>query len=425
MTAKQPWPCILALSCFLVTPVLSGAVFYVNNSGSPKCNDSSGNGAKSSPWCTINYGISHINGGDRLYVRAGTYNEDVYVSGPAGTAAKPTIIQSYPRLGAIIMGDGVDSGRVKIANTSYIVFDGFRVTNFNQGIFVESSSQITVQYCAVYNIGQEGIHVHYGSSNVTINRCAVHDTGVWQYNGEGIYIGTGDSSPVDQTGNVTVRNSIVYNTTDEGIEVKIGTHDVTVDGCTVYNNNTAGNGYGGAAIEVNQSVGSVQHWDSNPNHIVRNNIVHNNGTGTGGALVNSGIRAGTGGSYYNNVVYGINSQGYGIYSDNQSGDSYTRKIYHNTVDVTSSRAFVNSGATADVRNNIGPTGANNLATNAAYFVNQAMADYHLAAGSAPIDSGVDLTSIVPTDIEGTSRIINAPPDLGAYEYVAGSGPGLR
>jgi hypothetical protein len=410
-----------ALFLALAAPI-HAATYYVDNSGSPACSNSAGGGSQANPWCTISYGISHIKGGDTLNVKAGTYNESVNISGPAGSAAAPTIIQTYQGAAVTILGDGVNSGRVKILNTSYITFSGFTITNWNQGLFVETANHITVKDCTVYNVGQEGIHVHYDSSYVVIDTCVVHDTGMWQNNGEGIYIGTGDSAPVDNTNNVTIRNCNVHDVKDEAVELKIGTHDITVDGNTIYHANSVNNGYGGAAIELNQAVGSVQHWNSNPNHVIRNNVIHDVGTGAGGVLYNSAIRVGTGATVYNNLVYNINSSGNGIFTSNGAGDPYARKVYHNTVDVVSSRAIVASGGTVDIRNNIGPASANNIATSNSYYVNPAGADYHLVNGSAPVNAGVDLTSVVPTDIEGTNRGNRPPPDLGAYEYHAGVQP---
>ena len=77
---------------------------------------------------------------------------------------------------------------------------------------------------------------------------------------------------------------------------------------------------------------------------------------------------------------------------------------------------LNSAGTADVKNNIGPATTNNLATSDAYYAGKEVANYHLASGSAPINAGLDLTSTVPTDIEGKSRLTYPLPDLGAYEY---------
>jgi parallel beta-helix repeat protein len=400
----------------------AGAALYVDG-GSAAGSDSPGNGSEAKPWRTIGYGISRLGAGDTLYVKAGTYNETLDITGPAGSAGAPTVIRAYPGQAVTIRGDGVNTGRLRINRTRHLTLEGFGVTNFNQGIFVEGSDHILLRNCAVYGVGQEGISIHSNSSYVTVEGCTVHDTGTWKYNGEGIYVGRGDSAPVDvdNTNNVTLLRNTIYNTTDEAIELKIGTHDITVDGNTIHHANTALNGFGGAAIEVNQSVGSVQHWNRNPNQVVRNNVVHDVGPGKGATLYNSGIRAGTGGAYYNNLVYDINPLGDGILVDNESGDSYTRCLYHNTIDVPSARAVAGSAA-ADIRNNIGPAAANNIPTSGIYFVDRAGADYHLVPRSAPINAGLDLTATVPTDIEGVSRSANPPPDLGAYEYAPAGRP---
>ena len=159
------------------------------------------------------------------------------------------------------------------------------------------------------------------------------------------------------------------------------------------------------AIEVNNAVGAVQNYGSDPQQVVRNNFIHD---------VKTAVRAGTGITVYNNVIRHVS--GYGIYVDNQSNDSYTRAIYHNTIDAAPANAVYHVGGAQDVRNNIGPATAKNLPAQNGYFVDTARADYHLVKGSAPIDAGDDLTAIVPTDKDGVSRKTNGPPDMGAYEY---------
>lgn len=390
------------------------AIYYVNNSGSPACSNISSNGTDAKPWCSINYGLSRIGSGDTLYVKSGTYHEDVYINGPAGSAGTPTTISAYPGHTVTILGDGINSGRVKIDSTSYVTFNGFNITNFNQGLFVVSSHHIMVSHCTVYNIGQEGMHVLTASHDVIIDACTVHDTGTWAYDGEGIYVGTSTSGSYDNTYNVTISNTTIYNTTNEAIELKPGTHGCIIDGNTIYSANTVNNGYGGAAIEVNQAVASPQHYDSDPQHIIRNNTIHDVGPTPADAFFSSAIRAGTGCSVYNNVIYNITSPGRGIFSDNQANDSYTRKIYHNTVDVASARAIVNVSGTMDSKNNIGPNTPNNLATSNAFYVSEPGRNYHLVAGAAPIGAGVNLLSMVPTDKDGVTRTL--PVDTGAYRY---------
>ncbi len=404
------------ISCLGTTVIVNNAdsaTYYVNNSGSPVCGDAAGRGTLAQPFCTISYAIGRMSGGDTVYVRSGTYDEALYIAGPAGKAGANTCISAYPGDTVVLRGDSVNTGRCKIINTSYITFQGFTITNYNQGLFVDSSSTIAINKCTIHHVGQEGLHIHYNSSYVTVDSCVVHDTRQWQYNGEGIYIGTGDAAPVDNTNNVTIRNTTIYNTTDEGIEFKIGTHNITADGNTIYNVNLGSdwsqNGNDVGAIEVNNAVGAVQNYGSDPQQVVRNNYIHD---------VKTAIRAGTGITVYNNVIRNVS--GYGIYVDNQSNDSYTRAIYHNTIDAAAANAVFHVSGTQDVRNNIGPATTKNLPTQDSFYVNKAAADYHLVKGAAPIDAGDDLTAIVPTDKDGVSRKTNGPPDLGAYEYSGSS-----
>jgi parallel beta-helix repeat protein len=383
----------------------AGSAYYVDNSGSPACSDAPSYGTEAHPWCTISYAIGRMSGGDDLYVKNGTYSGGIVITGPSGTFSKSTAIRAYPGHSPIIRGPGYNSNRVKLSGVNYMEFSGFEVTYLNEGIYVENSNYITVQNCNVYDIGQEGISFKTDSIYGTIRNNTIHDTGKLGKWGEGIYIGTQSGGPLDNSNNMLIQNNTIYNNTDEPIELKPGTHDCTVDGNTIYTsgaNMTPDIG----AIEVDETNSNVQVWNANPNHIIKNNIIHD---------VDTGIRAGTGGTYFNNVIYNIGS-GYGILVNNNSSDSYTRKIYHNTIDVTSSNAVRLNGGTADVRNNIGPTTTNNMATNNVYYVNQEGANYHLVAGSAPINAGLDLTATVPTDKDGGSRSANGAPDMGAYEY---------
>jgi hypothetical protein len=244
---------------------------------------------------------------------------------------------------------------------------------------------------------------------VTVANNVIHDTRQWMYNGEGVYVGSSSSGPLDNTNNVTIRNNQIFNINDEAVELKPGTHDCIVEGNTIHDamRDPAYSG-GAGAIEVNEATidcpacaGRRQTWGSNPNHIVRNNVVHTSKTG---------IRLGTGATAYNNVVYNTPAPYYGILLTNNARDSYPRTVYHNTVNVDASRAVFGSG---DIRNNIGPATTGNIAATSSLFVNAAAGDFHLVRNSAPINAGADLTSNVPTDMEGRAR---TQPDFGAYEF---------
>src|SRR5688572_21303174 len=77
----------LAQTAVLTT--LSGSLFlgstanatewHVDNSGPAPCSDSSEGGSESRPWCTINYAVDRTAPGDIVYVKNGTYSEEIYI----------------------------------------------------------------------------------------------------------------------------------------------------------------------------------------------------------------------------------------------------------------------------------------------------------------------------------------------------------
>jgi hypothetical protein len=165
---------------------------------------------------------------------------------------------------------------------------------------------------------------------------------------------------------------------------------------------------GGGAIEIDEPTT----YASNPNHIIRNNVIRD--IVFNSSWTKRGIRIGTGATVYNNVLYNIASQYTAILSNSASPGNWPRLVYHNTVDAASTTAIVNSGTNLDSRNNIGPSTTNNRAVSSTFFVNYAGHDYHPAAGAAIVNAGVDLRSVVPVDITEWAR--DASPDVGAYEY---------
>jgi hypothetical protein len=155
-------------------------------------------------------------------------------------------------------------------------------------------------------------------------------------------------------------------------------------------------------------------YNQDPAHVIKNNIIHDHANATGGAIWTD-----TGCKIYNNVVWNSSR---GVYVSNSTSDTWTREVYHNTLN-TSGAGLTIAGGAHNIRNNIGTTDKDecpscNIAFNATYFVNVTggYEDYHLVSGSSPIDAGVDLINIVAVDLDGNSRPNGLRPDLGAYEY---------
>lgn len=419
MTSAKLLFAIFVVVC-ACTPAYA-ATKYVDNSGTPPCSNSTSFGSESQPFCTITYGVAHIAGGDTLYVKNGTYPGAFTITGPSGTPGAHTIISAYPGHAPVINGPGFSGGRIKISHgCSYIDFIGFTITNHNQGLYLDDDvgtstpcDHVTVDRVTVHDVGQEGIALRGGTAvgprNFVVKNSVVYRTARLgpSYNGEGIYVG----SKSDTTNGVTLLNNVVHDVQDECIELKGDSHDIIVDGNELYNCMSPGSSYSNVsgAIEMDEPLNST----TNPNQIIRNNIVHDLAFTSG--ITKYGIRAGTGATIYNNILYSINSAYSCIYSNTSN---YPRLIYHNTIDCATTNAVVNAGTTIDNRNNIGPTGTNNLPFSASYFVNASGHNYHLVAGQPPVDAGAPLFSVVPVDIEGNSRQTGSAPDLGAYELAA-------
>ena len=85
---------------------------------------------------------------------------------------------------------------MKIAACSYIDFEGFEITNHNQGLYIDDdagtdspANHINVRNLRVHDVGQEGIAVRGNVSFIRVEACEVYNTGLGSSNGEGMYIG--------------------------------------------------------------------------------------------------------------------------------------------------------------------------------------------------------------------------------------------
>lgn len=375
--------------------------YYVSNSG----NDSN-SGSESQPWKTLKKAADTLEPGDIVLVRGGSYQSlKITRSGQKGA---PITFQSYP--GEIpTIKNGPASQGIKIQDADYIIIDGFHITDFsNQGFYCYRGDYIIIRKCLIYNIGREGLRFKYSNFGIAENNI-IHNTGNrgGGANGEGIYVGSGDVSAgeEDPTHGIIVRNNEIYNTTDEGIELKQGTYNCIVENNLVHDcviNN-------GGGINIQRGVIDKKH----PKHVVRNNIVFNISTRTQ-YLDGNGIRVGNGADVYNNIFF--NNQHYGIRIDDKKKYRNLVKIYHNTLYNNGTNDIpVLDGAKADILNNIGTSQAGNLPNSVdPKFIDPQNGNFRLLKNSPAIDNGVDLG--IPKDIDDNPRPMGSKPDMGAYEY---------
>jgi hypothetical protein len=141
---------------------------------------------------------------------------------------------------------------------------------------------------------------------------------------------------------------------------------------TVVNNGSVGSDGGGIVVGSGDYYGGFT--GPGDNNIVTNNIVFNNNLW---GIIENG-NTGTHSTYHNNLVVG-HTTNWRL----QNGLTHTGTV-------TANPAFVN------------------------YLAN-GTGDYHLAAGSPAINTGLNASYVPATDYDGVARPHGAAPDRGAYE----------
>jgi hypothetical protein len=368
-----------SLFFFMSAVAVHAATYYVATTG----NDSFP-GSVSQPFATIKRGISVLRAGDKLYLRAGTYREDINSNVqtlPSGTSwSDAPLISAYP--GEIVTLNGMIN--VVHSSIQYLEFARLILTATYQNVSVGTGSagphhikftdmeiKDGIEQCV--QIGQQSHHVWFTGGK--IHDCA--------YNSKSV---------------------------PPGYPMYIGGSDHLIENMEIYGSNSF-------CIHIYTASAPK------PTRVtVRNNVLHDCALQkpSSAAIILSGDDSN---AAYNNVLY--RNYGHGI--QNSSGTN--AKIYNNTVYGGSQTGiYIQPSATnADVRNNIaygnattqilnegsGTILSNNM-TGDPRFVNAAALDFSLQTSSPAIDAGTNL-SLVTMDIRRASRPQGSTHDIGAFE----------
>jgi len=327
---------LLICLIFLFPWETEGATYYVATNGNDSYSKSQAQNVNT-PWKTLNHAESQLVSGDTVFVRGGTYREQLYIEVGGVT------FQNYSGETPIIDGDDGDgwpferpdyNGLITIRYAANnVTVDGFRVINSNKvGIHIwNDSSSSTIKNCTTYYTGGNGItaggsygliennNVSYHNLNINPSICAggLGTSSTW---GAGLTTGTSANT------GIIIRGNTVHDGCGEGISVSWESANVVVEDNIVYDNRAIG-------IYV----------DTANNVTVRNNIIYctrnsdwyrfSGVAGIAIAITNEHTEIGYNGGHkiYNNLVADCYN-GMGVYYWGTSPSPVDDvQMYHNTI----------------------------------------------------------------------------------------------
>ncbi|NOY05500.1 MAG: T9SS type A sorting domain-containing protein [Chlorobi bacterium] len=439
----------LAAIAFLILSMISpsafGKTYYVATTG----NDANP-GTTSQPWRTLTKAANTLVAGDTVFIRAGTYGEQV-IPVNSGTAGNPIVYMNYPGDVVTIDGSSVSlpawEGLFEIDSKGYITVSGLRIINVgpngsNTGIQVEGSNHIIIKNNYTNNTASSGIIVWSSTDILVDNNEVVHACSK-------AAASINECISVGETSNFEVSNNYVHDGNTyrgEGIVLKDGSSNGTIHGNTVHTvpfvgiyvdawdkythdfkiyNNTVHDVFMGDGISIGSEQGGLL-----KNIYVYNNISYHNEF-LGISIHKCCVSSHTLNTIHviNNTVYnnGWKNWGGGITLDNKQAQNVLIRNNISSSNLSFQVAleeFTQNAVTVDYnlidgfRNYPEEVYGDHYVTGDPQFVNAGGADFHLQNQSPAIDSGT-AANAPKDDFDGVSRPQpqNGAWDIGAFEYI--------
>lgn len=191
--------------------------------------------------------------GDTIRMAPGTYSPVVITT--SGTAEAPITLTGPAD--AVVTGSGKDY-TVHLDGASWWQLVGFTVTGGGKGVMLDDTQHTLLDSLDVGRTGDEAVHFRKNSSDNTLQRSTVHDTGLRQPEyGEGVYVGSAKSNWKKITGgqpDLSMNNRIVGNTfrtiTAENVDVKEETSGTWISGNRFDGSATSGENYADSIVDV-------------------------------------------------------------------------------------------------------------------------------------------------------------------------------
>lgn len=198
---------------------------YVATTGS----DSTGTGSIDKPFATLNKAQNYVVPGTIVYVRGGTYNQQVKITKGSGTAETPVTYMPYPGEKVTIDGIGINIAEndalFNLLQVNYVNVIGFEIMNSTgRGLNTYVTNNIILKNNTVHDIKYKGIG---GSGeNLTIDGNEVYNAAMVNENKSMESLGhswpqviSTSKKPNDvATKNVSIINNYVHDSWGEGID---------------------------------------------------------------------------------------------------------------------------------------------------------------------------------------------------------------
>ena len=217
---------------------LSDTIYYVALDG-----NNNNPGTESQPWQSISYAASAsspISAGDTVYVKTGTYNEQIVVD-KSGSSGDYITFSAYP--GDFVTIDGKElsieelpnpMGLIEISGKDYVKISGFRIINSPQvGVHIaDGSDHIIIENNTINDSYRMSIKVGWGrANNIFIFNNTVDRANVPKYE---------ESISVSEVEKIEISYNTILNNIGEGIDIKDGSAYGSVHHNIVKNTSSVG-----------------------------------------------------------------------------------------------------------------------------------------------------------------------------------------
>lgn len=393
--------------------------FYVSIDG----NDSS-SGSINSPWRTIQHGLDNMVPGNTLNIRAGTYNETLYLNRTASDEQKIHIKgQSFDTV--ILDGVNVDRDLFFVENSGYVKISDLTFTRAPRaGLRMSYSHHVEIHNCLFANNGRWGVFTDF-SDYTTIENCEAYGS----VEEHGIYISNSSDHAV-------IRSSFVHHNYASGIQINadpsMGGDGISSD-CLIENNHIYENGTGGGAAVNLASVrdstiqnnmiyinyaGGIAAWDDDQGAqwgckdlvIIHNTIYFRSSEGRWALSLKNGS---SGAEIYNNILAGGGRGGFEFNTNCLPGIKIDYNIYYrfNSVFVVTDEDRWDY--TLGQWQSLGYDPHSITDSPQYLFIDTTTIDLHLGNSANAVNMGTDRG--LDYDFEGDTRPQGSGPDVGADE----------